>query len=1032
MTAGASDLLGRIRAFSQSEPESPAVEDRQGVLAYGDLEALAGAVGAHLIRQGVEVGDRVAICVERSRFVPVAVLGALVAGAAYVPIDPSHPPARIRLVLEQADVRTVVASRSLEPLVRDLAPSRVTVLEEAVRSRPDPPAQAPAADPDRPLYVIFTSGSTGRPKGVVMPQRAIVNLLAWQWRTARRPLAGRTAQFSALSFDVAAQELFFTLGSGGTLVSIDDKTRRDPLLLLRRLCDDRVDRLFLPFAALQQLALEGVSRSVHPPLREVITAGEQLIVTPAIRAWFSRLPGTVLRNQYGPTETHVVTELALPDDVDAWPERPSIGGPIDRVEVTPRDDELGPVQVGEVGELCVQGPCLASGYLGQPALTAERFPTVRGGRLYRTGDLGRVLSDGTIAFLGRRDDQVKIRGVRLELGECDAALAMHPDVAEAAAAVDERDGHKRLLAFYVPRGELAAKPAATASAELRAWMAELVPEHAVPHSFTALDVLPTTPTGKIDRAAMLSRISPPKPSSALIGEPGGSGLERDVLAAMGDVLGTAVGAGDDFFERGGDSLSATRLAHRLWDVSGSEVTVTDVFETRTARRLARLLARRAGATERALDVPVEPDDDDPVPASHSQRRFWIAEVRSPGDVTNLAPVIVDVAEPLDVAALEAALRDVVERQHALREAFVDHGVAIVQQVVAAPSTSLVAEHDYAEPASLLSAANERLDPLQGRPVSAVVAPRGFGCRVVLALHHICTDGESERLLLDELAAAYHGRALDPPAASIRAYSVWHSQLLAGRREAQLDYWRRQLHQLAPPPVAAPGNEPLRATELSVEARVVAALDQQARKRGTTPFAMLLTAYVTALRVAFQQWDVTVTTPVAGRRHPAFARTLGCFINTVAIRPALQPSMTTGESAHAVSRCLRDALAHQDVPFDDVIAEVYPNVSTRPHNYPHFTVDEFDVHDFVGHPARRIDAWHPGGPVGSIQLALRPGRSPGALQATLFDRGLPDALSRKLAGAFDHTAKLLASGSEVRLDHLGAREKGGERVPSATR
>jgi amino acid adenylation domain-containing protein len=424
-----------VEAQARLRPAAVAVEGPGGeTLTYGELNQRADRLAGHLRRLGLRPEARVALSLERSPEMAVSVLAVLKAGGVCVPLDPSYPEERRARMREDAGAKIVLRGAELGP--------------ERLSAGPLPEW----ADPASLAYVLFTSGSTGRPKGVAMSHGALSTLIAWQLRGT--PGAGRTLQFAPLSFDVSFQELFATWAAGGTLVLVAEEVRRDPAALWAYLAERSVERLFLPFVALQQLAEAARARpGVHPPLREVVTAGEALQITPAVAALFVSLPGARLHNQYGPTETHVVTAETLTGPPASWPALPPIGRPVDGDLVRVLDPGLEPCPAGVPGELCLGGAALARGYLGRPDETAARFipdpygsPGAAGERLYRTGDRARFRADGRLEYLGRLDAQVKVRGFRIEPGEVEAALAAHPGVAEAAVTTEGEGAGRRLVA----------------------------------------------------------------------------------------------------------------------------------------------------------------------------------------------------------------------------------------------------------------------------------------------------------------------------------------------------------------------------------------------------------------------------------------------------------------------------------------------------------------------------------------------------------------------------------------------------------
>ncbi len=440
-------------------------------------------------------------------------------------------------------------------------------------------------------YVIYTSGSTGKPKGVAMGHLPLCNLILWQLESATVSRGARTLQFAPVSFDVSFQEIFSTWCSGGTLVLLSEKVRRDPEALLSLLTEEAIERLFLPFVALQQLAevAEG-SEFIPTSLCEVITAGEQLQITPAIKGLFRKLTGCILQNQYGPIESHVVTAFPLTASVSSWPALPPIGCPIANTQIYLLDRFLRPVPIGVPGELHIGGDCLARGYLNRPNLTEEKFipnpfSDEPGARLYKTGDLARYLPDGNIEFLGRLDYQVKIRGFRVELGEIEAVLAQHPEVSQTLVlAREDRPGDKRLVAYVALEKEQGAT-----SSELRRFLKEKLPEYMVPAVFARLDAMPLTPSGKVDRRAL------PKPDKSQMCLEAGFFPPRtpteEVLAAIWvEVLGLdQVSVHDNFFELGGNSLLASQIISRLRKAFKVELPLCSLFELPTVASLGEYI-----------------------------------------------------------------------------------------------------------------------------------------------------------------------------------------------------------------------------------------------------------------------------------------------------------------------------------------------------------------------------------------------------------------------------------------------------------
>jgi amino acid adenylation domain-containing protein len=458
-------------------PELTAITFGSERLSYGELNRRANRLAHHLRAHGVGPETLVALCLPRSLDAMVGLLAILKAGGAFVALDAAYPAERLAFMMDDSGAAVLLTRRDV---ARRLPEHRASLLcldadaEETALHRDENPQSGVGAG--NLSYVIYTSGSTGKPKGIAMRHGCLSNLVAWQARHPRLSRARRTLQFAALNFDIAYQEMFTTWLSGGTLVLVSEEVRHDPERFLAYLLEEGVERLYLPFVALEQLASAFVaSPPPRPPgLKEIITAGEQMRINPRMVDFAARMAGCAFYNQYGPSECHVVTIYDLPETAASWPRLPPVGRPLDNLQLYLLNELMEPTPVYAQGEIYIGGAGLSRGYLHRPGLTAEKylphpFSARPGERLYRTGDLGRYLPDGTIEFIGRVDDQAKIRGYRVEPGEVAALLNEHPAVDNALVmALPCPDGHKRLIAYVVPKQELGADPA-DETAQIESW-----------------------------------------------------------------------------------------------------------------------------------------------------------------------------------------------------------------------------------------------------------------------------------------------------------------------------------------------------------------------------------------------------------------------------------------------------------------------------------------------------------------------------------------------------------------------------------
>lgn len=599
------DTLAEV--FQQQVRETPdldAVVSVNGTLSYSELNARANQLARFLLAHGA--GPETVVCfdVGRSELLPIAILATWKAGAAYLPVDLDHPPERIARTLADADPLLILTvgefadrwpSTSIPRILVD-APDTVEVLSERADHDLEHADSAVPMRSENPAYVLYTSGSTGTPKGVVMTAGGLANLIRWHGRVFGAVPGTRTAQFAAATFDVSVQEIAGALLHGKTLMLCPSEVRRDPPALAAWCRDHRIQEFFAPNLVLDALATAVRETGIElPELTTVVQAGEALLPSTDLVEFFDTSSGRGLYNNYGPTETHVVTTFALGTDTADWPTNVPIGEPITNTRAYVLDGRLTPTPVGVAGELYIGGSGLARGYLGRQGLTSERFIAdphgPPGTRMYRTGDIVSRQRDGRIRFVGRADDQVKIRGFRIELGEIENVLLAHPDVGRCAVVA--RRATEDVVAYVV----LTREQEETA---LREHLRQQLPSYMVPSAIVVLDELPLTTNGKLDHRQLPEPVAPAT-KTVLPRSP-----HEEVLCALfAEVLGVStVGIEDDFFELGGHSMLAIRLSRRIKSTLGIELSVRDIFEAPTAAELVSRLEIGAQADAFSTLLPL--------------------------------------------------------------------------------------------------------------------------------------------------------------------------------------------------------------------------------------------------------------------------------------------------------------------------------------------------------------------------------------------------------------------------------------------
>ena len=925
-------------------PEAAAIHFRGQRFSYGDLEREAQGICLGLRRQGVSQGSLVALHCQRGPEMVAAILGILKAGAAYLPLDPRYPRQRLSGMLQDSGAGFILVGQGVDELPlpnRELSRMGLSRFGSATAPQTcsDPAPHNGARDRkyetscDELAYVIYTSGSTGRPKGVAITHRSWMNLLlAFQRLT---PLAedGCMLGMTPLSFDISAMEIALPWLSGASLslAASDEVGDTDSLIGLI----DAGVTVAQTTPSGWQLLLDGGWRGNRK--LTAISGGEALP-----RALALRIQERVseLINGYGPTETTIWSAAySCPLGLPGEPEPVRLGQPLVNTGLYILDRELRPVPKGIPGMLYIGGSGLARGYLNRPSLTARKYlpdpvSGCPGQRIYQTGDVVRRRCDGALEFLGRADHQVKVRGHRIELGEVEGALMTYPGVTEAVALVRNGNGASNHLAAVI-RAERGSQPTL---ASLRDHLRRQLPEYMVPSAYAFVERMPLTPSGKTDRKALSSvQASNDETASTTRLSP----LEELVANIWCDVLGLEqVGKASDFFQLGGHSLLATQAVVRLRSAAAADLPVRALFEAPTVAGLARRLedARRRPKTPAAGLATA--DRQGRLELSFPQRRLWFLDRLAPGGSAYILFAPVRLRGVLDVESLRRAFEEVCRRHEILRTTFAEtdgepHQIIHRPPLWKLPCVDLEGLSEEATRRELARAVGREsqrpFDLQRDLPLRTTLLRSALESVLMVAMHHIASDGWSIGVLVGEIAALYRAFSqgstspLVPLPRQYADFAQWQRHWMeSAELERQLRYWKDRLAE--PTPLQLPLDRPRTGVRFSrggrLDRRLVESFSKEisgfSRKGGSTLFMTLAAAYASLLQRYSGSDDICIGFPVANRTLPQTEPLIGFFVNTLPLRCDLSGDPSFEELLGRVRETALQAYEHQDVPFERLV------------------------------------------------------------------------------------------------------------------
>ncbi|MBD2201839.1 amino acid adenylation domain-containing protein [Calothrix sp. FACHB-1219] len=932
-----------------------AVVFQQQQLTYQELNQKANQLAHYLHSLGVNKNVLVGICVERSIEMIIALLGVLKAGAAYVPLDPAYPQERLSFMLSDSQVSVLLTQQKL---VSSLSVENIPIVsldsDWEIISQHSQVNPVNNSTPDDLAYVIYTSGSTGKSKGVAIAHRSLVNkFYAWNQAYQLDSLTSHL-QMASFAFDVCSGDVIRALCSGAKLVLCPREWLLEAEKLYQLMLAEKIDSAEFVPVVLRNLVqyLERTQQNLHF-MRLLVVGSDTLYVKEYQEFQRFCSEQTRLINSYGVTEATIdstyfeSTEINLPENALV-----PIGSPLANTEIYILDSYLQPVPVGITGEIYIGGEGLAQGYLHRPDLTTEKFIFWNGEkRLYKTGDKAKYLADGNIEFLGRLDYQIKLRGFRIELGEIEAVIKQHPNVGEAVViAREDVPGDRRLVAYFIQHSQ------EQLAIDLREFLEQKLPEYMIPAAFVALEALPITPNGKLDRWAL------PAPNITQLSSPSdfiapSTAIEKQLVNIWTEILGIDnIGIHHNFFNLGGHSLLATRLISQIRQIFQIELPLRRIFEKPTIAGLAKDIEKATKTNSQVEEIKITRIARSPhLPLSFAQQRFWfLTQLEMHSSAYNM-PSAVRLQGNLNIKALQQTFQEILRRHEALRTNF--------QTIEGQPVAVILPPAAVRLPILDISNLPANQQELEVKKQTTEEAQTPFdlnnGCLLrvkllrlseqenilLLTMHHIASDAWSTDILLREFVTLYQAfsEAQPAPLAELPIqyvdFAAWQRQWLQGERlESQISYWRQQLEgvpELLELPTDFP-RPPLQSFQgatysFKLPQQLSVGLNQLSQQQGTTLFMTLLAAFKTLLYRYTGSEDLAIGSPIANRDRIELEGLIGLFINTLVLRTNLAGNPSFIELLKRVREVALGAYAHQDLPFELLVEELQPqrNLSHTP-------------------------------------------------------------------------------------------------------
>lgn len=900
-------------------PDITAVVYNNYSLTYKELNEKSNMLSNYLTNHGIKKGDIVPVFLDRSIDLIVSMIAIIKSGAIYLPISRDYPPERVNYILQNSHSKLLLTHSENVNGVNDISTILLDKFDYSGLSSKNNSINISADDI---LYIIYTSGSTGNPKGAKICNKNLNNFVSnFKNYFGNIDSSDRCLASTNIGFDVSIFEFFVTLLSGATLYLYEENTISDIFKYCSEIVQNDITLLYIPPNILEEVY--GILSTYEKVSINKILIGVEPIYSKTIQKYYKLNRNIKIVNAYGPTETTIcATAVVLNKEILEKYNTIPIGEPLANLKLFILDKNLNPVPISSPGELYITGDNVGKGYLNNEELTEKSFiqlpDSLSKEIAYKTGDLVKWNTDGTISFISRKDNQVKINGHRIELGEIENCICRFPNVEKSIVLVDDK---QKLIAYFSAKNSIELS-------DLRVFLQNKLPSYFIPNTFIEVENFKLTSNGKIDKRYLTAI----KTENSIYEAPK-TDFQKQLAKLFENVLGTSnISINDNFFEIGGDSLSAIKLCIQIQTEFNVYLSVKDILENPILRNLSDIIQKNLNTSKEVSIKPVEKMDFYPI--SSAQKRIYLAStVAGENSILYNIPGGIIFDKMPDITKLENSLNALVARHESLRTYFEVVDNNIVQKINDNIKIKLEISKETVSYKKLQTRFKDFVKPfdLSKAPLFRVKLLKLNNHKVALLvdIHHIISDGESLHIFVNELCKLYNEQTLDKLSISYKDFATWESnQFTSGKFKVSEDFWLNQFSDDIPA-LNLPTNNPRPINRsfvgdkvhFSIDSNTASRINTVSRELGVTPYMLLLSVYYILLKKYSSQSDIVVGTPIAARTIPDLNNIIGMFVNTLPLRVSIDSKKSFKNFLYTVKDLCLDCFNHQTYPFDELVSKL---------------------------------------------------------------------------------------------------------------